>query len=439
MTNPAESKTLTETGPGTTMGNLMRQYWLPALKSSELVADGDPVRLMLLGEKLIAFRDSSGRVGVMDHRCPHRCASLFFGRNEEDGIRCVYHGWKFDVEGNCLDMANVPPHQDFKHKVKAKAYKAAERGGVVWVYMGDTESVPGLPDLEAINLPEDELEVTFVLRECNYLQALEGDIDPSHFSFLHFGLVQPDDIAEEVMARHITIDRAPKFELTETEWGLMVGTPRPAKPGFNYWRMTHFALPFWTLTPHGAIGDHIWARGWVPLDDTHTMHVEFSWAARSPAVKGRKDGSKIPGAAGVSGHLANTSDWLGRWRLAANASNDYQIDRAAQRSESYSGMTGILLQDQAITESMGATTDHSFERLAPSDQVITRTRRRLLQTAEAFAATGTPPPGAANPEIYGIPRGGDYLAAADTDWREAYEKEIARLDNRVSPARQAAE
>ena len=136
MTSMTDSEILTKVGAGTPMGELMRHYWLPALKSSELKADGDPVRLKLLGEQLIAFRDTSGKIGVMDHRCPHRCASLFFGRNEEGGIRCVYHGWKFDTDGNCLDMANVPPHQDFKHKVHAKAYKAAERNGLVWVYMG---------------------------------------------------------------------------------------------------------------------------------------------------------------------------------------------------------------------------------------------------------------------------------------------------------------
>ncbi len=130
MTTTAEAEILTRTGPGTPMGEMMRQYWIPAAASGELVADGDPVRLMLLGEKLIAFRDSSGSVGVMDHRCPHRCASLFFGRNEEGGIRCVYHGWKFDVDGNCLDMANVPPHQDFKQKVKPRLMRRAN--GPAW-------------------------------------------------------------------------------------------------------------------------------------------------------------------------------------------------------------------------------------------------------------------------------------------------------------------
>ena len=152
---------------------------------------------MLLGEKLIAFRDSSGRVGVMDHRCPHRCASLFLGRNEEGGIRCIYHGWKFDVSGKCLDMPNVPPHQDFKHKVKAKAYRAVERAGMVWVYMGSGAKAPPLPAFEILDVPDDEVGVSLIQRDCNYLQALEGDIDTSHFGFLHAGHVDPDDLGED--------------------------------------------------------------------------------------------------------------------------------------------------------------------------------------------------------------------------------------------------
>ena len=187
MLSVEESTLLTRVGPGSTMGDFMRQYWIPAAKSSELVADGAPVRLMLLGEQLIAFRDSAGRVGVMDHRCPHRCASLFFGRNEEDGLRCVYHGWKYDVDGICLDMANVPPHQDFKDKVRAKAYPACERNGVVWTYMGPRKEPPPLPAIEAALMPVGKTAITFVQRECNWLQAIEGDIDTSHFGFLHAG------------------------------------------------------------------------------------------------------------------------------------------------------------------------------------------------------------------------------------------------------------
>ena len=150
MTNAIESQELTRVGPGTTMGALMREYWLPALKSSEVVTKGDPVRLMLLGEKLIAFRDADGRVGVMDHRCPHRCASLFYGRNEDGGLRCVYHGWRFDADGNCTDMPNLPADQDFREKVKAKAYKVTERAGLIWVYMGARAEAPPMPMIEAM-------------------------------------------------------------------------------------------------------------------------------------------------------------------------------------------------------------------------------------------------------------------------------------------------
>jgi phthalate 4,5-dioxygenase len=175
MTTASESVELTRVGPGTVMGKLMREYWIPALMSSELPRGGAPLRLMLLGEKLIAFRDGDGRAGVMDHRCPHRCASLFLGRNEQDGLRCVYHGWKFDVTGKCLDMPNVPPQQDFSHKVRAKAYPTAERAGMVWVYMGVRAEAPPLPAFEVLGVPDDEVGALLIQRNCNYLQALEGD------------------------------------------------------------------------------------------------------------------------------------------------------------------------------------------------------------------------------------------------------------------------
>src|SRR5919199_1452537 len=188
MLKQEENELITRVGPGTPMGSFMREYWVPALLSSELPGpDSDPVRVMLLGEKLIAFRDSHGVVGLIQNHCPHRGASLFFGRNEEAGLRCVYHGWKFSPDGTCVDMPNEPAESDFKSKVKAVAYPTRERGGVVWAYMGPRETPPPLPDLEGNNVPEGEYSVNAIQRECNYLQGLEGDIDTSHFSFLHFG------------------------------------------------------------------------------------------------------------------------------------------------------------------------------------------------------------------------------------------------------------
>src|SRR5215470_7436258 len=167
MTTAAEGAELTRVGPGTPMGELMRQYWIPAAMSSELKVDGAPLRLMLLGEKLIAFRDSAGRVGVMDHRCPHRRASLFLGRNEENGLRCVYHGWKFDVAGHCLDMLNLPSDTTFKNKIRLKSYPTVEQGGIVWAYMGPPEKRPALPLFEWTQLPETHRFVQKAWEECN--------------------------------------------------------------------------------------------------------------------------------------------------------------------------------------------------------------------------------------------------------------------------------
>ena len=299
MTTTIEGAELTQIGPGTAMGQLMRQYWLPALKSSELERDGDPLRLMLLGEKLIAFRDSAGRVGVMDHRCPHRCASLFLGRNEEGGIRCIYHGWKYDVAGNCIDMPSVPADQDFKHKVKAKAYRVVERAGLVWVYMGERAEAPPLPGFEVLDLPPDEINVSLMQRDCNWLQALEGEIDTAHFGFLHGGHVKPEDVPENEPFYNTITNRAPEYHVADAPWGTQYAGYRSAGPGRTYWRFANFLFPFWSQAPNGEFDSHMHARGWVPLDDGHTMFVFIWWkhakSAQSLPQPRFKDGTPIGG------------------------------------------------------------------------------------------------------------------------------------------------
>jgi phthalate 4,5-dioxygenase len=426
MTNAIESEELTRVGPGSPMGELMRQYWIPAAKSSEVPRGGDPLRLMLLGEKLIAFRDAEGRVGVMDHRCPHRCASLFFGRNEAGGIRCVYHGWQFDTAGNCVDMPNLPPEQDFRQKVKAKAYRVTERAGLVWVYMGARAEAPPMPEIEATLLDEAELQPMFAQRECNWLQALEGDIDTSHFGFLHAGSVRPEQVGDDNLLRYQVGNRAPAYHVTDTDWGTMYSAYRPAEDGQTYWRFAHFGLPFWTWVPQGEITDRVQARAWVPMDDTHTMFVSLTWKkmSRMPPLK---NGQPIPGARPELEYLPASTDWYGRWRPAANAANDYRIDRDAQRSDRiYTGISHIHMQDQAITESMGPIVDHGFEHLAPSDQMITRTRRRLLLAARALRDRGTVPPGVDQPGVYARARSGECVASGD-DWQAVYDDQLQRI------------
>ena len=420
------------------MGKLMREYWIPAVLSSELVADGAPVRVMLLGEKLIAFRDSRGRVGVMDHRCPHRCASLFFGRNEKDGLRCAYHGWKFDVEGNCLDMPNVPKHQAFPQKIKAKAYPAVERNGLVWTYMGARAEPPQLPMFEPVLLGDGERNLFCVQRNCNWLQGLEGDIDTSHFGFLHIGAVEPEQADPTSLGRYAIINRAPEYHVADTDWGTMYAAYRPANTSDTYWRFAHFLFPFWTIPPDGEFRDHIIARAWVPMDDQHTMFFHVSWKKNTAGLRKLKDGTQIPGATVGQKYAPNDTGWFGRWRLAANAANDYLIDREQQRHASFSGIDGIHLQDQAMTESMGPIVDHTFEHLAVSDLMIGRTRRRMIQAARA-AAEGITPPGVDNPETYLGARGGDFIGPSTIGWLQAYSDEIRASSNPTGVLRVAAE
>ena len=434
MPHDTDSADLTRVGPGTPMGELMRRYWIPAAMSGELVADGDPVRLLLLGEKLIAFRDTSGRVGVMDHRCPHRCASLFLGRNEHDGIRCVYHGWKFDVTGRCVDMPSVPAHQDFKDTVRAKAYPAVERNGLVWVYMGPEAEPPPLPMIEATLLPEHSRVTMFVQRECNWLQALEGDIDTSHFGFLHAGHVGPDDVPEDHPIYHPVRNRAPEYHVSDTDWGTQYAAHRDTGRGGTYWRFANFMFPFWTQQPQGAFPTHVGARAWVPMDDEHTMFVHLQWQPSTSSVVPLKNGRPLQGARAGHDYLPAGTGWTDRWRLKARPENDWLIDRDAQRTNRiYSGIDNIHLQDQAVTESMGPITDHAFEHLGPGDLMIARTRRRLLRAARALRDAGTPPPGAADPSVYWGSRSGFFLAdATAADWRRLYEDAVGRATRPVT-------
>ncbi|HXM57972.1 MAG TPA: Rieske 2Fe-2S domain-containing protein [Candidatus Dormibacteraeota bacterium] len=415
MLRAEENEYVTRIGPGTPMGAMMRQYWIPAMLSSELPQpDCPPVRVMLLGEKLIAFRATDGRVGLLDNFCPHRGASLFFGRSEGCGLRCVYHGWQFDVEGRCIDMPSEPPESNFKNKVSARAYPCQERGGIVWAYMGPLETPPPLPDLEANQLPEGEWMVSAYQRECNWLQAMEGDIDTAHIGFLHFGSLRAEDQVEGTFRYYALKDRAPRYAVLDTEYGSMYGAYRPAGPGQQYWRIAQFLFPFYTMTPTGLLGRQVIARAWVPMDDTHSMLYTMTPKPSAEFVAARERGGAIRPPL-----KPNSSDWYGRFRLEADATNDYLLDRDRQEhDEEYSGIAGIHTQDQAITESMGQIYDRTQEHLGSSDAMVIRVRRRLIAAARALAGEGAVPPGAERPEVY-QQRSGGVILEDGADWVEA--------------------
>jgi phenylpropionate dioxygenase-like ring-hydroxylating dioxygenase large terminal subunit len=419
-----DNELLTRVGPGTPMGRLMRHYWIPAIKSDELDREGPPVRLRLLGENLIAFRTSTGTVGLLDHRCPHRCASLFFGRNEEGGIRCVYHGWKFDTAGRCLETPTEPPDSPLKDKIRATAYPTRERGGIVWAYLGERKELPPLPELEANGLPEDRRWVVSGLRECNWLQALEGDIDTAHLSFLHMGSFPAEMFPSTSPAHYFQKDRAPRYHVREMEYGTMYGAYRAGEGGNLYWRIAHFLLPFWTMPPGGPVDKHVIARAWVPLDDEHTMfwHLSPPLPERPPVALQDKQGRGLEGIHfNLTQFVPNTTDWLGRWRYRDPRGNDYGIARRTPRERSFSGIDGVHLQDQAVTESMGAIVDRTREHLGTSDQMIMRTRRALLRAVRALLDDGTVPAGVDRPDIYFGVRSGEMLTTEGSDWLERYD------------------
>ena len=420
MLSTEDNELVSRVGPGSLMGNLMREYWIPAARSAELPhPDCDPLRIMLLGERLIGFRRAhSGRAGLLSNLCPHRGASLFYGRNEDDGLRCVYHGWKFDTAGNCVDMPNEPAESNFKQRIKATAYPCVERGGLIWTYMGPREVPPPLPDIEANQLPDGEWNVSTVMRECNWLQGLEGDIDTSHLGFLHLGALEPDDLPTGSFDYYTVKDRAPPhYVAIDTDYGAMYGAYRPAEPGYLYWRIAQFLFPFYTHIPTGILGRDVRSRLWVPLDDGHTMFYSLS---RRPREHGQPNRPAARPANAQSALLPDSTDWFGRSQLWAAKPRQTTIGSIARHSgvgRSFTGLETIHLQDQAVTESMGPILNRAIENLGSADMMVIRVRRRLLEAARALADHKVVPPGVDSPEVYQVRSGGVFLPE-DQDWLE---------------------
>ncbi|MFM9967239.1 MAG: Rieske 2Fe-2S domain-containing protein [Burkholderiales bacterium] len=429
MLTAEENQRLTRIGPGTEMGALFRQYWLPTLLSSELPEpDCAPVRVKLLGENLVAFRNSDGKVGLMDVRCPHRNASLFFGRNEENGLRCVYHGWKFDLEGRCVDMPSEPPESNFKNKVRNVAYPCSEAGGIVWSYMGSGEP-PALPELEFTVVPTDHVFATKRYCENNWMQALEGDIDSSHAPFLHrsfdpeyYRRRSPGLAQKNVNMNKLGLqDTRPRLDAVETNYGLAIAARRDAGDNDYYWRLNLFFLPCFTMPPHAAGPDTSRrCHAWVPIDDETMMRYSIEWHPSKPLSKAHLDTifGKGLGTSDPLEYVAGDPNRPGsEWLSVQNRDNDYLIDRQKQKTENFTGILGVSIQDQAVQESMGRISDRSRERLGTTDSGIIAARRLLLNAARALRENATPPPGVRNPQAYRAHSGLGVLPRG-TPWTE---------------------
>jgi phthalate 4,5-dioxygenase oxygenase subunit len=379
---------LTQTGPGTAMGDLFRQYWIPALLADELPEPGcPPVRVKLLSERMIAFRDSDGRYGLMDEFCAHRGASLWFGNNEVGGLRCAYHGWKYDVTGQCIEVPSEPDNSGFCTKVKLTSYPLIQVGDVLWTYMGDPETQPAPPEFEWVTVPSEQTYTSKRWQESNWLQALEGGIDSSHVSWLHSDGLKNDPLFKGSKGNEYNLnDMRPFFEVVESDGGLLVGVRRNAEEGHYYWRITPWVMPAFTMVPPRA--DHpVHGHFWVPIDDENCWVFTFDYLPTRAITEAEMTAMK-------EGRGVHNEYVPGTFRPLQNKDNDYLMDRGAQRrGETFSGIKGIAMQDASLQESMGPIVDRTKERLVSADSGIIKARRKLVQAAQALRDEGTVPPG----------------------------------------------
>jgi phenylpropionate dioxygenase-like ring-hydroxylating dioxygenase large terminal subunit len=422
MLSREDNELLTQVGPGTAMGGLMRRYWLPVVQSVELQAGGRVKRVMLLGERLIAYRAKNGTPGLIGEYCPHRLASLYFGRVEEAGMRCVYHGWAFGLDGQCLDMPSEPAASAFAPKIRTAGYPCLERGGVIWTYMGPERPLPPLPDLEWTLLPAPHVFASKRVQECNWFQALEGGIDSSHIGFLHAPLHPDDaDTVRELDRASFGVgaavqagDRAPHFDVIDTDYGVLIGARRTRGDGQHYWRVSQYLLPFYTMPPTDLEARIVQSHIWAPMDDTSVVNWMVTWHPDRPLTREEL----IPHVEGKGSHVIEyappTSEPYGDIRTKANRANDYEMDWELHRTTMFCGIPGFGVQDQAIQESQGPVVDRTGEHLGTSDAAIIKVRRRLLNAARALRDHGAAPPGQ-DPASFFV-RSTSVVVPAGTDW-----------------------
>jgi nitrite reductase/ring-hydroxylating ferredoxin subunit len=418
MLSREDNERITRTGAGTPMGEAFRRYWIPAALASELPEpDGAPIRVRLLGEDLIAFRDTSGNIGLVGAFCPHRRAPMFFGRNEEGGLRCVYHGWKFDRAGACVDMPSEPPDSLFKTKVAIASYPTWEGGGMLWAYMGPPDKAPPPPDYELVRVPVTHRFVSKTLQRCNYLQGLEGGLDSSHATIMH-----RDDIGDRSWLS-VYESLIPRIDVERTGYGFMYTGIRQF-PTEQWVRAYQYVMP--AMQMRGSISGNFNRPGippkidghiWIPRDDVncYVYNFAYSYDATTP----------FPAEAALSEEIhfgRGPDDLLPDFSLRHNMSNDYGIDRRRQKTFSFTGIEGVNTQDVALQEGMGPIVDRSKEHLGTTDRAIIALRQLLLEATRAVE-NGEPVRGV-DPSAYRHVRPVDHKIARGLEWRSALADEL---------------
>jgi phthalate 4,5-dioxygenase oxygenase subunit len=411
MMTPAENQLLTQIGPGTPAGETLRCYWQPVCLAEELPLGSAPLCVTILGEKLALFRDEQGRPGLLGIHCSHRGTDLSYGRVENGGLRCLYHGWLYDVHGRCLEQPGEPGAGAHRDAIRHLSYPCTEAGGVVFTYMG-SDRAPLLPNYDFLQAPPDRLYVSKILHECNFLQANEGNIDPVHLSFLHRFLEKRDETYTGVrgtgeshynlVARKI----APTIDVELVDFGVRVYTVREMEHGKKYLRVSYFILPNLSAFP-GQTGGEGYSVNWhVPIDDRRHWKYTFVYSAKSPLQKdavGRERSELTPD-----------------YQLMRSEANRYLQDREAMKTRTYAGMgTGFQAHDAFATTSQGAIQDRSDEHLVSSDKAIVAARKLLEKAIKDVQAGREPPHVIRSPELNRFP---DLLVvsdviAEDSDWK----------------------
>ena len=420
MISREENNLLTRTGPRTPCGEMMRRYWQPAALSEELPPGGAPLPVSLLGEELVMFRDGEGKPGLIGIHCSHRGADLSYGRLENGGLRCIYHGWLYDRCGNVLDQPGEPRGGENRHSIRHPAYPCQEAGGVVFAYLGPG-GPPLLPSYEFLTVPEEQRTVTKILYECNYLQANEGNIDPGHLSFLHQFLEEGQPMRQRIVSGSSVTDYAllgrdivPTIEVEVTDFGLRIYAGRKTGPENCYLRITNFILPNLAAFGGSTIGEGYSVHWHVPIDDSRHWKFVFMFSGKKALDQDLRRKSRFE----------VTPDYA----LSRNAANRYRQNRDSMKTETFTGLgPNFQAHDAFATESQGAVQDRTAEHLVSSDKAIVAARKLLLNAIEDVRQERDPRHVVRDPESNRFPHliVQSEVVPASTDWKE-YAKKLER-------------